>query len=126
MKKNMPLYLLLGVIVLLAVLIAYQGMEMHSMVTSAGGLEEEFHKLQMDYWANTTKSMRDTAAAGSELNQSLAEIMNFPSTLLTLKLGGIGKVLGGIFLLLLGILVALVSIPMRLEATFAGTTKKKK
>ncbi len=40
--------------------------------------------------------------------------MNYPSELLRLKLVGIGKILTGIFILLLEILMALVMMPMRL------------
>jgi hypothetical protein len=42
-------------------------------------------------------------------------IQNFPSDLLQLKLLGAGKILIGIYLLLLGNLIALMLLPMRMR-----------
>ena len=83
---------------------------MHSQVETE---EAKFHQLQADYFSQA-KSARDEAAAGSELNNQLVEIANYPSELLKLKLVGVGKILTGIFILLFGILIALISMPMRL------------
>jgi len=63
---------------------------------------------------NNTKADRDTAAVGSDLSQLHAEVANYPSTLLFLKLVGVGRILTGIFFLLLSILIALVMMPIRL------------
>ena len=77
--------------------------------------EAEFHTLQTEYWTQA-KTIRDAAPTGSELSGQLAEIMNTPSELLRLKLVGIGKMLTGIFILLLGILIALIAMPGRLKS----------
>jgi len=73
----------------------------------------EFGPLQEKYWS-FSKAQRDDATTGSELNQMLVKIKNFPPTLMTFKLVGIGFILSGIFLLLMGILKALGMMPMRL------------
>jgi uncharacterized protein involved in exopolysaccharide biosynthesis len=49
------------------------------------------------------------------LNAQLAEIHQFPSTLLWLKLGGIAHILVGIFVALAGIARALSLMPHRLS-----------
>ena len=98
---------------------AVWGIQMHAQVTAE---ETRFHNLQSDYF-NLDKATRDGAATGSELNQQLVEIQNFPSELLRLKLIGVGKILTGIYVLLFGILIALIMMPMRL-AQFMKSNKK--
>lgn len=56
-------------------------------------------------------------AGQAGLNAALAEIHKFPSTLLWLKLGGIGHILVGIFMVLAGIIQALALMPVRLSNT---------
>lgn len=103
----MILMLLISVI---GIIFAVQGISMHSQV---GPQEDAFHALQTDYF-NNSKAVRDAAPTGSELTAQLAEIQNFPSTLMELKLIGIGKTLTGIFFLLFGILLALMMMPIKL------------
>lgn len=110
MKKMMPMMLVMLVIVIAAFTFAWQGLQMHSQVAVE---EAKFHQLQQGYF-NQSKVVRDSAETGSELNQQLVQIQNYPSELLRLKLVGVGKILTGIFALLFGILIALVSMPMRL------------
>lgn len=54
-------------------------------------------------------------AGSAALNQQLAEIHKFPSTLLWLKLGGIAHILMGIFITLAAIIRALSMMPHRLS-----------
>ncbi len=54
-------------------------------------------------------------AGQSGLNSDLAAIHKFPSTLLWLKLGGVGHILVGIFVALAGIVRALSLMPHRLS-----------
>jgi small-conductance mechanosensitive channel len=56
-------------------------------------------------------------AGSALLNRQLATIHQFPSTLLWLKLGGIGHILVGIFIALGAIVRALSAMPTRLGAT---------
>ena len=83
---------------------------MHAEVDDA---EAVFHQLQDDYFS-LAKAERDGAAADSELNDTLVKIQQTPSELLRLKLVGVGKILTGIFILLFGILIALIMMPIRL------------
>ncbi len=83
---------------------------MQSQVT---GQEAAFHQLQESYFS-ISKSERDAAETGSAVNSQLVEIQNFPSELLRLKLVGVGKILTGIYILLFGILIALIMMPSRL------------
>ena len=113
--------MMLPVVVLLAILIASfsflgQGVAMHDRVPVE---EAKFHELQNNYFV-INKVEREAAPTGSELNQQLAQIQNYPSTLLELKLVGIGKILIGIFFLLLSIAFLLFMMPIRL-----GTMMKK-
>ena len=103
--------LVMAVIVVASVVFAVQGIQMHMQVNT---VEAEFHANQLDYLGQNTKAQRDLAKAGSDLNLQQAEIANTPSELLRLKLVGVGKILTGIFLLLLGILMALIIMPVRL------------
>jgi len=98
------------VLVVAAFVFAGQGIAMHRQVTTE---ETSFHALQTEYFT-LSKAERESAVTGSELNAKLVQIQNYPSELLRLKLVGVGKILTGIFILLLGILVALVMMPVRL------------
>lgn len=104
------LMLLMALVILGSLFFAIQGINMHSQVDVE---ESKFHKLQEEYWI-IDKSTRDSAPTGSDLNEQLVEIQNYPSELLRLKLVGVGKMLTGIYILLVGILVALIIMPMRL------------
>lgn len=83
---------------------------MHAQVP---GEETKFHSAQ-DAYFSINKAERDSAATNSALNAQLVEIKNYPSTLLELKLVGVGKILTGILFILLAILMALVMMPVRL------------
>ena len=109
--KTMPMMIIMAVIILGGTWFAWQGFSMHREVSVQ---EAAFHALQAEYF-NLSKVEREAAATGSALNQQLVEIQNFPSELLRLKLVGIGNILSGIFLLLLGILLALIMMPVRLK-----------
>ncbi len=98
------------ILMLIALFFAGQGVYMHHKVAIE---EATFHALQQDYFI-LSKAEREAAPTGSELNQRLVEIQNYPSTLLELKLVGVGKILTGIFVLLFGILIALIMMPVRL------------
>lgn len=107
--------MMLPIVVLLAILIAafsflFQGINMHNQVPVE---EAKFHALQEQYFT-LSKIEREAAPTGSTLNQQLAQIQNYPSTLLELKLVGIGKILVGIFFALFGILFLLFMMPVRL------------
>jgi len=78
----------------------------------------QFHPLLESFFAEQTA--HSLAGGGPErtsaaLNSQLAEIHKFPSTLLWLKLGGIGHILVGIFLALAAIIRALSLMPHRLS-----------
>ncbi|TAK04795.1 hypothetical protein EPO33_02240 [Patescibacteria group bacterium] len=107
--KNMMMGLM-GVLVAAAFVFIGQGIVMHQRVATE---EASFHALQAGYFT-LSKAEREAAATGSELNAQLVRIQNYPSELLRLKLVGIGKILTGIFILLLGVLMALVMMPVRL------------
>lgn len=102
--------LILAVLVVGSATFAWQGIGMHSAVSVE---EAKFHQLQSNYFT-LSKVERESAPTGSELNAQLVEIQNYPSELLRLKLVGVGKILTGIFGLLLGILFALFLMPIRL------------
>lgn len=110
-NKLMPLLLIMIILVLGGVWFAWQGVSMHTQVAIE---EDTFHALQDSYFS-ISKAERDAAATGSELNANLVEIVNYPSSLLFLKLVGIGKILTGIFLVLFAILIALIMMPIRLK-----------
>jgi ABC-type phosphate/phosphonate transport system permease subunit len=113
-----PIMLVMVLLMLVSIIFASQGVVMHTQVSDE---EAKFHGLQGEYF-NLDKQTRDSAPEGSELNQDLVEIKNYPSELLRLKLVGVGKLLTGIYVLLFGILIALVMMPVRL----AKLIKKKK
>jgi hypothetical protein len=78
----------------------------------------EFHPLLENYFT----SFPDTSLAGGSggtrgaaVNSALAQIHKWPSTLLWLKLGGIGHILLGIFIALAAIVRALSIMPHRLS-----------
>jgi len=78
----------------------------------------EFHPLLENFFSTYT----DTSLAGGSggtrgaaVNGALAEIHKWPSTLLWLKLGGIGHILLGIFIALAAIVRALSIMPHRLS-----------
>lgn len=98
------------ILMVASIVFAAQGVIMHNKVTTE---EVKFHQLQADYFIQA-KSVRDSAPANSALNQNLVSIQQYPSTLLQLKLVGVGKILTGIFVLLFGILIALIIMPVRL------------
>lgn len=93
-----------------SVAFAWQGIGMHSRVSTE---EAAFHALQQEYFI-LGKAEREAAPTGSELNQKLVDIQNYPSELLRLKLVGVGKILTGIFLSLLAIVFLLFMMPIRL------------
>jgi len=112
-KVMMPI---MGLLVIISLVFAVQGVMMHAEV---GPAEDALHAVQADYFSQA-KSIRDGAATGSELNDQLVEIQQGPSTLLALKLIGVGKILTGIFVLLFGILLALIVMPVRLGKIIKG------
>lgn len=70
--------------------------------------------LQDEYFGETTKEERDSAEAGSDLAQDLADINNLKPTILTLKLVGIATILFGIIVVLIGVLRMLSLMPIGL------------
>ena len=113
MKNIIAVMVILG---LVSVYFLVQGINMHVNVSNE---EAKFHEIQGDYF-NIRKITRDNAPEGSELNKQLIEIKNYPSELLRLKLVGVGKILTGIYILLLGILIALLMMPVRLGKIIKG------
>lgn len=102
--------LILAILILSAISFTWQGIGMHAQVF---GEETKFHQLQ-DAYFTVAKADRDAAPTGSDLNTQLVQIQNYPSELLRLKLVGIGKILEGIFLVLLSIALLLFMMPVRL------------
>jgi len=115
-QKHGMAKILMAVIVIVSIIYIVQGVLMHAKVSTE---EAKFHALQTEYFTQN-KNIRDNAATGSELTQQLVEIQNYPSELLRLKLVGIGKILTGIAILLLAILIALMSMPMKLKMAIKG------
>lgn len=101
---------ILAVLVIASLMFAWQGITMHNRVVTE---EAQFHALQQEYFI-INKAERESAPTGSVLNQKLVEIQNYPSTLLELKLVGIGKILTGILSALLAIAFLLFMMPIRL------------
>ncbi len=110
MKQMMLPLAILAVLVLTAISFAWQGTAMHAQVSTE---EAKFHALQSSYFS-LAKGEREAAPTGSDLNNQLVQIQNYPSELLRLKLVGIGKILDGIFLVLLSIAFLLFMMPIRL------------
>ncbi len=102
--------IVMALLIVISLVFAYKGVSMHKQVSIE---EANFHAAQDAYWS-LDKSARDAAETDSDLNNQLVEIKNAPSELLRLKLVGVGKILTGIYVLLLGILIALMMMPMRL------------
>ena len=79
----------------------------------------QFHPLLEEFFG--TYPRHSLAGGGPDragqagLNTALSSIHKFPSTLLWMKLGGIGHVLVGIFIVLAGIIRALALMPHRLS-----------
>lgn len=107
-----PLKLLMLILIIVAAIYVGQGIAMHQSVSS---MKVEYHRDLHQYYSQS-KSVRDAAPTDSELANQLVRIQQTPSQLMELKLVGVGKILTGIAALLLGILLALVSLPMRLQA----------
>jgi len=105
----MPL-MILAALVIASIVFVFQGAGMHKEVIAE---ETKFHELQESYFS-LSKEERDIAPANSKLTRDLATIMNYPSTLMQLKLLGLGKILTGIFLSLLAIVFLLFMMPIRL------------
>lgn len=84
----------------------------------------QFHPLLDDFFRRYTE--HSLAGGGPDragqpgLNAALSAIHRFPSTLLWLKLGGIGHILVGIFVALVGIVRALSLMPKRLARELGG------
>lgn len=102
--------LVLAVLIIAALSFAWRGAAMHAQVSTE---EARFHALQDSYFT-IAKAERDAAPSGSDLNKQLVQIQNYPSELLRLKLVGVGKILTGIFFVLLSIAFLLFMMPMRL------------
>ncbi len=111
--------IVLAIICIASLYYVIVGINMHAQVSVE---EDKFHALQDQYF-NVDKATRDSAPANSALSGQLVEIKNYPSELLKLKLVGVGKILTGIYLLLFGILLALVMMPIRLGEIIKGKKK---
>lgn len=103
--------MLMMTIMIVGIIFAAQGVSKHNDVNE---LEETFHAQQEDYIVNNTKADRDSAEVGSVLSEQHAEILNTPSELIKLKLVGVGNILTGIFVILFGIMTALIMMPFKL------------
>jgi uncharacterized membrane protein YidH (DUF202 family) len=109
-NKNPMMMVTMMVIVIASIIFAVIGYAMHQQVATE---EAAFHELQNSYYSQS-KAVRDGAETGSELNKDLVQIQQYPSELLRLKLVGVGRTLTGIFIVLLGILIALMTMPIKL------------
>ena len=77
----------------------------------------QFHPLLESYFTqfpDTSLAGGSGGTRGAAVNGALAAIHKWPSTLLWLKLGGVGHILVGIFFALAGIVRALSVMPHRL------------
>ncbi|MEK7614005.1 MAG: hypothetical protein AAB439_03990 [Patescibacteria group bacterium] len=110
MKQMMVPLTVLAILIISALSFAWQGIAMHNQVVVE---EAKFHALQQDYFI-LSKAEREAAPSGSPLNQTLVQIQNYPSTLLELKLVGVGKILTGILSALFAIAFLLFMMPIRL------------
>ena len=109
----MPMMIIMLIIIVAGFFFVYQGGAMHNAVPRE---EAKFHA-QIDSYYILSKAERDGAPSGSELNKQLVELQKYPSSLLELKLVGVGKILTGIVFVLFAILMALmVAMPKRLAA----------
>ena len=78
----------------------------------------QFHPLLENFFStytDTSLAGGSGATRGAAVNGALASIHKWPSTLLWLKLGGIGHILLGIFIALAAIVRALSLMPHRLS-----------
>lgn len=116
MKSMMVPLLILAILVIGGIVFAWQGISLQNQVA---GEEAKFHALQQEYFI-INKAEREAAATGSELQQKFVDIQNYPSTLLELKLVGVGRILAGIFGALLAILLVLFMMPIRLSKLMKG------
>lgn len=103
-------------LMVIALFYVITGTNMHNQVLVE---EDKFHTAQ-DAYFSIAKTERDAAATGSELNDQLVEIQQYPSELLRLKLVGVGQILTGIFVVLIGIMMALMMMPTRLGRIIYG------
>lgn len=110
MKSMMVPMLVLLILVVGSISFAWQGIAMHNQVSVE---EAKFHALQNEYFT-LSKVERELAPTGSDLSQKLVQIQNYPSSLMELKLIGIGKILTGILSALLAIVFLLFMMPIRL------------
>jgi amino acid transporter len=109
-KKNIPTLILLIILIAGGLFFVAQGMIMHMNVADQ---DAALQQVQNAYF-NVSKQERDNAPTGTVLNQQLVDIKNAPISLDSLKLVGLGKILTGIFLILLAILIAIITAPQRL------------
>ena len=109
MRRMMPMIVMV-IITLISLIFAVWGISMHARV----GVEEQKLHAAIDEYFSLDKATRDSAPTDSELNKQLVEIQQAPSELLRLKLVGVGRILTGIYALLIGILIALIMMPVRL------------
>lgn len=86
-----------------------------SMQADVGDVEAAYHSQLDTYYGENSKADRDSAVGGSALTQQLAEIQKQPSELLRLKIVGNGRTMTGIFIVLFGILGALMMMPFRVR-----------
>ncbi len=107
----MPILMVVMIIVIASIVYLAQGVRMHSQVVIE---EAKFHALQADYWI-LSKAEREAAVTGSELNQQLVQLQQYPSQLMELKLVGVGKILTGIYALLFVIGIFLFMMPFRIS-----------
>ena len=111
----MPL-LILAILVIGGIAFAWQGVALQNQVA---GEEAKFHALQQEYFI-INKLERESVPTGDALNQKNVDIQQYPSTLLELKLVGVGRILAGIFGVLLAILLVLFMMPIRLSKLMKG------
>jgi len=109
-KSMMLPLLILAILVIGGISYAWQGIALQNRVA---GEEAKFHALQQEYFI-INKAEREAAPTGDALNQKNVDIQQYPSTLLQLKLIGVGRILAGIFAALLAILLVLFMMPVRL------------
>lgn len=119
MKSMMLPLIILAALVIGGISYAWQGIGLQNRVA---GEEATFHALQQEYFI-INKAEREAAPTGSALNQQLVDIQNYPSTLLELKLVGVGRILAGIFAALLAILLVLFMMPVRLAKLMKAGSK---
>jgi hypothetical protein len=83
----------------------------------------QFHPLLENYFTefpNTSLAGGSGGERGAAVNAELTAIHKWPSTLLWLKLGGVGHILVGIFIALAAIIRVLSLVPHRLSYAMEG------